>query len=116
MGSTALTQAAEQGHADCVRLLVESGADFDAADCCNRTALTLAAEKGRTDCVRLLVEGGANLEAKDDVRSVMCILVICILTSVLLSAREWHPWGTNMIYFLMVHLRQKFRFVFPHRG
>ena len=31
-GGTALISAAEKGHTECVRLLVESGADKDAAD------------------------------------------------------------------------------------
>ncbi len=57
--------AASEGHADCVRLLLDGGADHEARDKKGLTALLCAAGEGHTDCVRLLLDGGANVEAKD---------------------------------------------------
>ena len=44
-GSTALTIAAEAGHAEIAGLLVEAGADMDLANMFRRTALMFAAQK-----------------------------------------------------------------------
>ena len=48
-----------------VRLLLELGADVNAADRDGRTALHGAAHKGRNDVVRMLVDHGADLAARD---------------------------------------------------
>ena len=48
-----------------VRLLLELGADVNAADGDGRTALHGAAHKGRNDVVRTLVDHGADLAARD---------------------------------------------------
>ncbi len=63
-GNTALTLAAEGGHTDVVRLLIEKGAAVDAKAKSGHTALTLAVEGGHTDVVRLLIEKGAAVDAK----------------------------------------------------
>jgi ankyrin repeat protein len=64
LGQTALMAAAESGHANCVRLLIDAGADKE-TELHMQTALMLAAEKGHANCVRLLIDAGANKETKD---------------------------------------------------
>jgi ankyrin repeat protein len=63
-GDSALIWASLNGHIDCVRLLVEFGANMDAKNIYGYTALIRAAQKGHADCVRLLIESGANTNAK----------------------------------------------------
>ena len=57
--------AARRGHTDIARLLLEHGANINAADDGGSTALMEAALKGHTETVRLLVERGADLNAVD---------------------------------------------------
>jgi hypothetical protein len=66
---TALILAAQKGHADCVRLLTEAGADKNAKDkqdCL--TALHCAVQLDKADCVRVLLEAGADKDVKCKVR------------------------------------------------
>jgi len=58
---TALHQAAKNGHADTVRVLVELGADVNVRDNDGWTALQRAAVQGHVDTVRVLVELGADV-------------------------------------------------------
>lgn len=63
----ALREAAKNGHADCVRFLLNAGVsqqDLKSNDY-TRTPINLAAENGHADVVRVLVEYGANVN--DDV-------------------------------------------------
>jgi hypothetical protein len=64
-GTTALFAAAGHGLTDCVRLLMDRGADRDAKSKHGSTALMVATVQGHADCVRLLLDGGANKEIKD---------------------------------------------------
>ena len=57
--------AAETGCAPVVKLLLDAGADFEAADVEGRTPLWIAAHNGREDVVRLLLERDVGLEARD---------------------------------------------------
>ena len=66
-GYTALMWATENGHADCVRLLIDAGANIDATSEMGETALVQAAAEGRTDCVRMLIDAGARMDAMDEV-------------------------------------------------
>jgi ankyrin repeat protein len=68
-GISALMLAAEQGYFDCVRLLVQAGADLELApsgqlaltmNLCGQTPLFCAAKEGRTDIVKYLLDRGAN--------------------------------------------------------
>ena len=87
-GDTPLTYAAKRGHTDCVRLLLQRGADgmgrpcthyaaeaghketllalldagcgVDATDRQDRTPLACAVQRGHADCVRLLLQRGAK--------------------------------------------------------
>ena len=61
----ALFLGAKLGHADVVRLLIESGADLDVAPARGESALHWAAFLGHEDVVRLLVEHGAAKTRRD---------------------------------------------------
>ena len=58
-----LLRAAEGGNIEEISLLLERGANIDAADGDGWTALMLAAKSGHTGAVRLLLERGANIHA-----------------------------------------------------
>ena len=58
-GWTALHFAAEHGHLECVRLLLEAGASVNQANG-PFTPLFMAVQKGNTEGVRLLLEAGAS--------------------------------------------------------
>ena len=53
--------AAKNGHLECIKVLLEYGADIHSEDIENETAITLAAFYGHTECVRYLLEQGANV-------------------------------------------------------
>jgi hypothetical protein len=64
-GATALWMAAEEGHTEIVRLLLERGADANTKeDISGFTALMSASVNGHTEIVALLLEKGADLNAK----------------------------------------------------
>lgn len=62
---SALMIAAENGHADVVRLLLEAGANPDAATFSGPNILVRAAVNGHRDVVRALIGGGADPNATD---------------------------------------------------
>ena len=62
---TALHMAADFGHVECVALLLEAGADKDAADENGQTALHAAAWNGHSEVVKLLLEAGADKDLAD---------------------------------------------------
>ncbi|MCG8340138.1 MAG: ankyrin repeat domain-containing protein [Cytophagales bacterium] len=64
-GMSPLQLAAENGHLNVVKVLVENGAEIDARDCPRRTSLQLAAENGHLNVVRFLLENNAVV-ARDD--------------------------------------------------
>ena len=64
-----LLLAAKEGHLEVVRLLLEAGADKDAADTDSWTALSTAADNGHLEVVRLLLEAGADKDAAEDTDS-----------------------------------------------
>ena len=64
-GLTALHAAAENGHLDIVRLLLDHDADIDAQDSMGRTPLHVASQQGHRDIVRLLLEHNADILALD---------------------------------------------------
>ena len=63
--SPPIWHAAQQGHLEVVRLLLEAGADMNAANTDGTTALFVAAEWGYLEVVRLLIEAEADMNAKD---------------------------------------------------
>ena len=61
LGQTALLLAAAGGHAQCVRLLLERGANPDVCDNLGQSPLVLAARRRNRECVRFLLESEATL-------------------------------------------------------
>lgn len=59
-GRTALHFAAEGGHVDVVRLLIERGANVEAKDAADETPLHVAVAKGQAKCVAELLRSGAD--------------------------------------------------------
>jgi len=68
-GMTALMYAAQGGHFQVAKLLVENGADVNKQD--GMTALMYAAQRGRFEVAKLLVENGAdiNKQVSNDIDS-----------------------------------------------
>ncbi|KAL7540497.1 hypothetical protein ACHAXR_010167 [Thalassiosira sp. AJA248-18] len=65
-GQTALHFAADRGSKDCLKLLVETGANVNAFDCDGIGVLQTALSAGLDiDSVRILLEAGADPEARD---------------------------------------------------
>ncbi|PMD55240.1 uncharacterized protein K444DRAFT_508926, partial [Hyaloscypha bicolor E] len=62
---TPLLWAAKRGHEGIVKLLLEKGANADAADGGGWTPLLWASEGGHVDVVKLLLKKGANVDAAD---------------------------------------------------
>jgi len=65
LGVTSLWIAAQKGHLEVVKLLLERGALIEAKNSKNITPLLVAAEEGRFEVVKLLLEKGALIEAKN---------------------------------------------------
>lgn len=80
-GRTALARAAEKGHTEIVKLLLDHGAHANTASggigC---TALMLAAGKGHTEVVELLLNKGADVDAINN----------CGRTALMEASREGH--------------------------
>ena len=70
MDEDALEDAIFGGNINCLRVLLEAGADKDKADEMGRTPLHLAAEKNTPDCLRLLLDAGAETDKADQDGSV----------------------------------------------
>ncbi|XP_058510924.1 cortactin-binding protein 2 isoform X2 [Ochotona princeps] len=65
-GHSALYSAAKNGHADCVRLLLNAKAQVNAADRNGFTPLCVAAAQGHFKCLRLLIANDANINHAAD--------------------------------------------------
>lgn len=59
--STPLMEAAQEGHLDLVKYLLDAQADVHAQTQTGDTALTYACENGHTDVADLLLQFGADL-------------------------------------------------------
>jgi len=62
-GDTLLMLAAYYSHVDCVKMLLEKGADVDAINDRGQSPIAGAVFKGSDEVVRVLKEGGADLGA-----------------------------------------------------
>jgi ankyrin repeat protein len=62
-GQTLLHRAASHGHDTVVQLLLDRGADVNAADLYRRTPLHCASKNSHLEVVRLLLDQGANIDA-----------------------------------------------------
>ena len=60
-----LMSESETGGEECVRLLIQAGADVNKRDSYNRTPLMLAAKYGFHKCVKLLLKAGADVNMED---------------------------------------------------
>ena len=60
---TALHCACSWGHLECVKILLDNGADFEAKDNQSNTPLARASQWGRHEIVELLLNKGANANA-----------------------------------------------------
>ena len=58
---TALILSAENGHNECVELLIKVGADVNKKDTLGRTPLMAAVESGHHECADLLIQAGADV-------------------------------------------------------
>lgn len=58
--------AAMAGNADCIRLLLDAGADVDARGPLGETPMMWAVTKGRRDCMAVLLAAGADGNAYDN--------------------------------------------------
>ena len=64
--------SADAGHIECLRLLLASGADFEACNEENWTALTCASENGHAVCVGLLLDARASVDQTSTVGDLPC--------------------------------------------
>lgn len=62
---TALHFAAEKGHVDIVRFLLDSGAEVNATTAGGNTALVFAAQNGHNDVGKLLLQKGAKVDIRN---------------------------------------------------
>ena len=60
---TALHLAAEKGHVDVAKVLIQNGADVNAVDKDKETALHVAAENEHADVAKVLIQNGADVNA-----------------------------------------------------
>jgi hypothetical protein len=65
-GQTALSLAAEEGHLNCLNLLLDLGADVSIPCSGGMQALHSAANTYKEACVKVLIEKGADVNAKTD--------------------------------------------------
>ena len=65
MKDTPLARAANNGHYQCCKFLIEQGAEVDALDIGDNTALHWAAMRGNVEIVNLLLQNGADKTIKN---------------------------------------------------
>jgi ankyrin repeat protein len=59
--ATAITLAAEKGHSECVKLLIDNHYHVIVNDTDGNTGLIFAAEFGRSKCVKLLMDNHCHV-------------------------------------------------------
>ncbi|KAG4040569.1 hypothetical protein JG687_00016286, partial [Phytophthora cactorum] len=98
--STPLTFAAQNGHLDCVRVLLANGARVDLGDKLKKTPLILAVKNGHTRVAAALINGGANVNAYDSSENSVahyaasygwrsCLQLLCNVGAELWAQNAW---------------------------
>ncbi|GMF31430.1 unnamed protein product [Phytophthora lilii] len=98
--STPLAFAAQNGHLECVRVLLANGARVDLGDKLKKTPLILAVKNGHTRVAAMLINGGANVNAYDTSENSVvhyaasygwpsCLLLLCDVGAELWSQNAW---------------------------
>ncbi|KAJ8578843.1 hypothetical protein ON010_g355 [Phytophthora cinnamomi] len=98
--ATPLTLAAQNGHLDCVRILIANGARVDLGDKLKKTPLILAVKNGHTRVAAVLINGGANVNAYDTSENSVvhyaasygwpsCLQLLCDAGAELWSSNAW---------------------------
>ncbi|KAF1781604.1 Ankyrin repeat-containing domain [Phytophthora cactorum] len=98
--STPLTFAAQNGHLDCVRVLLANGARVDLGDKLKKTPLILAVKNGHTRVAAALINGGANVNAYDSSENSVahyaasygwrsCLQLLCDVGAELWAQNAW---------------------------
>ncbi len=82
-----LIVAAQNGHADIIKLLRDKGANVNARDATGTTALMQAAVTGSVPSIRLLLDAGADIDAKDKTGQ----------TAFVMADASQHPEGAKLI-------------------
>ncbi|KAE8615918.1 hypothetical protein XENTR_v10008664 [Xenopus tropicalis] len=73
VGHSALYSAAVNGHTDCVKLLLMSGAQVDAAVSNGFTALCTAASQGHSECAEILISFNADVNHVAGGQTPLCL-------------------------------------------
>ncbi|KAL4168404.1 hypothetical protein KRP22_011806 [Phytophthora ramorum] len=98
--ATPLTLAAQNGHLECVRVLLANGARVDLGDKLKKTPLILAVKNGHTRVAAVLINGGANVNAYDTSENSVahyaasygwpsCLQLLCDVGAELWSQNAW---------------------------
>lgn len=85
-----LVSSSSGDKAQLIGVLVEAGADVDAANCRNRTPLFDAVDSEDADCILALLQKGANINARDEIGN---------------TPLHWATWNrdTNLLRLLLDH-------------
>jgi ankyrin repeat protein len=77
-GTPLIYSASITGHLDCLKLLLDSGADINACDYSGETALYGASEYGHYDCLMLLLNNGARTIGGSEIYSTSALDIAII--------------------------------------
>eukprot|EP00798_Chlamydomonas_sp_ICE-L_P000710 gene710-biopygen457 len=73
--STSLHEAAMNGHVECIRPLLSSGAEVNKPNYDGNTPLHYAAWKGHMECIMALLDNGAEVDAQNTMREQTALVI-----------------------------------------